>query len=134
MNFPNQRLMTFLTFSGNAEKAMNYYCQVFGAKIESIIYFEDSELGDVGKVMNGVMDFDGTKLLFMDMAVQYPVPAHSWASSLLLSYTDEASFDAAFSAISSDGNVMMGPEAVGNIRKCCWVTDKYDVTWQLMWA
>ncbi len=29
---------------------------------------------------------------------------------------------------------MMGPESVGEIRKCAWVIDKFGVTWQPVWA
>jgi len=133
MNFPNQKLMPFLSFTGKAEEAMNYYVKVFGAKIESITHFEPGQSGEAGKVFNGILDFDGIKLMFLDMTDEYPAPAFSWATTLLLTYPDEPSFDAAFAGISADGTVMMGPEQVGDIRKCCWVTDKYGVTWQLVW-
>lgn len=134
MDIPNQKLIPFLTFSGNAEEAMRYYEQVFGAKVESVTYFEEGQQGDVGKVINGLMDFDGIKLMFMDMAAAFPVPAFSWATSLLLTFPDEPSFDAAFAGISASGTVMMGPEPVNGLRKCAWVTDKFGVTWQLVWA
>ena len=133
MDYPKRQLMPFLSFNGNAEEAMNYYVSVFGAKIEMLNYFKEGQGGDVGTVMNGIVDFNGYKLLFLDMSKQYPAPDFSWATSLMLTYEDEAAFDAAFAAISADGNVMMEPAAVGNIRKCCWVVDKYNVTWQLVW-
>ena len=134
MNIPNQKLMPFLTFPGKAEEAMIYYKKVFGAEIESVTYFEADQPGDVGKVLNGIMDFDGMKLLFMDMSTAYPTPAFSWATSLFLTFPDEPSFDRAFAGISAEGTVMMGPEPVNEIRKCAWVTDKFGVTWQLVWA
>jgi len=133
MNIPNQKLMPFLSFSGNAEDAMHYYAGVFGAKVESITHTQPGQAGDVGKVMNGVLDFGGMKLMFLDMPAAYPAPAFSWATSLFLSFPDEASFDAAFAGISANGTVMMGPEPVNNIRKCAWVTDKFGLTWQLVW-
>jgi len=133
VNIPNQKLTPFLTFSGNAEEAMIHYEKVFGAKIESVTHFEPGQPGDAGKVMNGIMDFDGMKLMFMDMAAAYPAPAFSWATSLFLAFSDEPSFDAAFAGISTDGTVMMGPEPVNGIRKCAWVTDQFGVTWQLVW-
>ena len=134
MNIPNQKLMPFLTFPGKAEEAMVYYKEVFGARIESITRFEAGQPGDIGKVLNGIMDFDGMKLLFMDMSTAYPTPAFSWATSLFLTFPDEPAFDAAFAGISSEGAVMMGPEPVNEIRKCAWVTDQFGVTWQLVWA
>jgi len=134
MNFPNQKLTPFLSFTGKAEEAMEFYAKVFGAKIESITYYEPGQPGEVGKVFAGMMDFDGAKLLFLDMAPAYPAPDFSWATSMFLNFPDEAAFDAAFAGISEGGGVMMGPEAVNDIRKCAWVTDKYGVTWQLIWA
>jgi len=133
MNIPEQKLMPFLSFSGNAEEAMRYYESVFGAKIDSITHFQPGQPGDVGKVINGVLDFDGMKLMFMDMPAAYPAPAFSWATSLFLTFPDEPSFDASFTGISTGGTVMMGPEPVNDIRKCAWVTDKFGVTWQLVW-
>jgi len=133
MNIPAQKLMPFLSFSGNAEEAMVYYKDILGAKIESITHFEPGQPGDAGKVINGILDFEGQKLMFMDMPSAYPAPAFSWATSLFLTFPDEPAFDAAFAGISADGTVMMGPEPVNNIRKCAWVTDKFGVTWQLVW-
>ena len=133
MNLPKQKLTPFLSFSGNAEEAMEHYTKVFDAKIESIVYFEAGGLGDDGKVLNGLMDFDGFKLIFMDMPAAHPAPDFSWANSLFMSFESEAAFDKAFAGISEGGTVMMGPEAVNEIRKCTWVIDKYGVTWQLVW-
>ena len=133
MNYPSQKLTPFLSFTGKAEEAMKYYENVFDAKIESMVYFEAGQPGETGKVMNGMMDFDGAKLLFLDMPAEYPAPDFSWAASLFVSFHDEQLFDAAFEKIADEGTVMMGPESVNDIRKCCWVTDKFGVTWQLIW-
>ena len=133
-NILKQTLLPFLTFSGNAEEAMGYYVRVIGAKVESITYFEPGMPGDAGKVMNGLLDFDGAKVMFMDMAAAYPVPPFSWATSLMLNFAEEAAFDKAFAELAAEGSVMMGPEPVNDIRKVAWVTDKYGVTWQIIWV
>jgi len=28
----------------------------------------------------------------------------------------------------------MGPEPIMNLRKVAWVTDRFNITWQLVWA
>lgn len=131
----NQRLSTFLTFNGNAEEAMKFYETVFpDAKRVSLVLFGANEPnGDEGKVLNGTLDFSGQRLLFMDMQATYPAPAFSWSTSLFVTCSCEADFDLIFTGLSADGVVMMGPEPVGNLRKCTWVTDKFGVTWQIVW-
>ena len=57
----------------------------------------------------------------------------TWAVSLYVDCEDEASFDNYFDSLSADGVVMMGPEAVGELRAVAWVTDQFGVTWQLVW-
>ena len=135
MKLPEQRLCAFLCFTGNAEEAMRYYETALpGAKIESLFLFEKGmENGDEGKVLSGVLSFSGQKLMFMDMQSAYPAPPFSWAISLFINCESEAEFDSMFAALSKDGVVIMGPEPVMNLRKCTWLTDKFGVTWQLVW-
>lgn len=135
MKLPEQRLSAFLTFTGNAEEAMRFYESILpGAKIESLALFEAGmENGDEGTVLNGVLSFGGQKIMFLDMQPAYPAPPFSWAMSLFINCIDEPEFDAIFTELSNGGDVMMGPEAVMHMRKCAWLTDKFGVTWQLVW-
>lgn len=136
MKLPKQSLLAFLTFNGKARQAMAFYESALpGAKIEALTLFgKDEPSGDEGTVLNGVLSFKGQHLLFMDMAAAYKAPDFSWSTSLFINCGDEAEFDTIFGILSKDGMVMMGPEAVMDIRKCAWVTDKFGVTWQLVWA
>ena len=126
-----QRIMPFLTFHGNAEEAMNFYAAVLpGAKIESIVYFEEGGRGDAGKVMNGVLSFMGHKFMFMDMNAEYDCPPFSWTTSFYLDCNDETEFDAIFNGLAEGGTVMMKEEPFMQFRKVAWVTDKFGITWQ----
>lgn len=135
MHLPTQRLSTFLTFNGNAREAMEFYAAaVPGARIESLALFgEDAPNGDEGTVLNGSLSIGDANLLFMDMQAASPAPAFSWATSLFLACADEDEFDRAFAGLSQDGAVMMGPEPVMDLRKVAWVTDRFGVTWQMVW-
>lgn len=125
----------FLTFHGNAEEAMLFYAAVLpGAKIESLARFEKGQPGDEGKVLTGILSFQGQKMMFMDMEAAYECPAFAWSMSFYVECRDEAEFDAVFAGLSEGGEVMMGPEAVMNLRKAAWVTDRFGVTWQPVWA
>jgi predicted 3-demethylubiquinone-9 3-methyltransferase (glyoxalase superfamily) len=131
MSSSDQRLIPFLSFSGNAEEAMNFYAAVLpGAKIESLTRFEKEHRGDEGKVLTGVLSFMGQQIMFLDIEAAAHAPAFSWATSLYLDCESEAEFDATFAALSKDGTVMMGPEPVLHFRKVAWITDKFGVTWQ----
>ncbi len=131
-----QRLIPFLTFHGDAEQAMHYYDGILpDAVIESIVYFEKGqEHGEEGKVLNGCLSFSGQKVYFMDVMSSVPPPDFSWAMSLYVNCADEKEFDLIFDGLSKNGTVMMGPEAVLALRKVAWVTDRFGITWQLVWA
>lgn len=136
MKLPSQRLSAFLSFNGNAEEAMRFYAdRLPGMKMESLTRFEkNAPNGDEGKVLNGVVSFHGQQIIFLDMQAEYPAPPFNWATSLFLNCADEAEFDVLFARLSEEGVVMMGPEPVMELRKCAWVTDRFGVTWQLVWA
>ena len=129
-------LNLFLTFNGNAEEALRFYETILpNAKIESLTLFEkDAPNGDEGKVLNGLLSFGGQRIMFMDMMSEYPVPAFTYSTSLMVNCISEAEFDAIFEALAKEGAVMMGPESVEGLRKVAWVTDKFGVTWQPVWA
>ncbi len=133
-----QGITIFLTFSGNANNAMQFYALVLpGAKIMDIVrYGSDNPVakkGDENKVLHGSLSFREQEIMFMDMVGDYPVPDFSWATSIFLSCIDEKEFDTIFNKLSLGGRVMMGPEPVLKLRKVAWVTDKFGVTWQLVW-
>ncbi|MBV7392118.1 VOC family protein [Enterococcus alishanensis] len=134
-----QRVIPFLTFNGEAKAALEFYAENL-PEAEVVMaepYGTDNphmpaEEGQ--RIMYGMLSLLGQKIMFLDMASQYPAPDFNWASSLYLECQDEAEFDLIFAALSKEGSVMMGPESVGNIRKCAWVVDKFGVTWQPVWV
>jgi len=127
----DHKFMLFLTFHGKAEEAMKFYASVLpGAKIESIVFFEKGQRGDIGKVMNGKLSFMGQQIMFMDMNSEYDCPPFSWTTSFYLNCKDEAEFDRIFNGLAKDGIVMMKEEPFMQFKKVAWITDKFGVTWQ----
>jgi len=56
------------------------------------------------------------------------------ATSLQTDCQDESEFDTLFARLAQDAKaVMIGPEPVLAFRKVAWVTDRFGVTWQLVW-
>lgn len=134
----NQKIMPFLTMNGTSEQAMNFYVSVLpGAKITKLVRYGKEHpfatTEEEGKILHGELCFHGHSILFLDMDSGHPAPQMSWATSLYTRCEDEEEFDFIFAGLSPGGVVMMGPEQVGDIRKCAWVSDKYGVTWQLIW-
>ena len=136
MSLINQKIITFFTCNGNAEDMMNFYAEnIPDMQIEEIVYFNKGDLhGDEGKVFKGIMSYAGLKLSFLDIQSSHPAPAFNWSISLLINCLDEVEFDMIFENLTSEGNVIMGPEAIQEMRKCAWLCDKFGMTWQLVWA
>lgn len=133
-----QRVVPFLTFNGRAEEAMRFYeANLPGAKITKLVrYGKDHPYageGDENRILHGAVSFMGQEIMFLDMGSAHPSPDFNWAASIYLECRDEGEFDAVFNGLSLGGTVMMGPEGVGQFRKCAWVTDKFGVTWQPVW-
>lgn len=117
------RIVPFLSFTGRAEEAMRFYAEHFpGAEITRLVrYGKDhpfSKEGEENNVLRGALSFMGREIMFLDMDSAHPVPDFSRASSLYINCRDEAEFDVIFGVLAQGGVVMMGPEAVGNLRKC----------------
>jgi len=130
-----QRVMPFLSFTGRAEEAMQFYASSLpGAEITKLVRYGTEHPyageGEENLVLHGAVSFMGHEIMFLDMTAAYPAPNFSWAISIYLDCRDEAEFDAVFAGLSQGGVVMMGPESVAGFRKCAWVTDKFGVTWQ----
>ena len=129
----NQKLVPFISLCGDSEEAMNYYVSVFpDTKIRSIIHITDKSNGEPGKVLNGVLELMGQELIFMDMEEKNS-PNLSWGISFYINCNSSEMFYSIFEKLSKTGEVMMGPEPVLEIRLVSWVTDKFGVTWQLVW-
>lgn len=128
-----RKLTVFLTFSGVAEEAMQFYADSLpSTTIQSIVRY-GKEAGEEAenKVLHGSLSFQGEEIMFMDIVGE--VPAFSWATSIYVDCQSEEEFDAIFTPLSQQGSVMMGPEPVAQFRKVAWVTDKFGVTWQPVW-
>ncbi len=84
------RISPFLSFTGQAETAMNFYVQVLPeTKITTLVrYGTDNphmpkEQGD--RIMYGALQCMGQEIMFLDMSDEYPAPAFNWAQSLWIS-------------------------------------------------
>ncbi|WP_285140655.1 VOC family protein [Lactococcus petauri] len=116
------KLTPFITLNGKAKEAMTFYAQVLPDTkiIRMEFYHENPAFSELKEelVLYGSLEIKGTELFFLDMQKEYAAPTPNWSNSLLLDCATEAEFDEIFAALVDQGSVMMGPEAVGDIRKC----------------
>ncbi|MES9683321.1 hypothetical protein CN514_22035 [Bacillus sp. AFS001701] len=127
-----QRITPFLTFSGNAEEAMNYYVRTFpNSKLVSLRRYSKDDRGVEGKILNGIIEILGQSFMVLDMDKE-SCPDFTWAVSFYLECRDDEEFDVIFGGLKSDGKVLMGPVEMNDFSKVTWVTDCFGVTWQLV--
>ncbi|MDD3654645.1 MAG: VOC family protein [Desulfotomaculaceae bacterium] len=130
----SQKIKTFLTFPGTAEEAVNFYLSLFpGSKLLEMTRFGKDQFGEEGKVLNATFELKGVQFMAMDMDKD-SAAAFSWATSLQVDCLDEQEFDTLFARLAENSAaIMMEPEPVLDFRKVAWVTDRFGVTWQLVW-
>lgn len=138
MNKLAKKVYPFLTFGGNAEEAVNFYIDIIpDSKVLSLVRIGEHDRGETGKILNCVFELSGQEYVALDIEKEYAVK-FSWAFSMYFECPDENEFDTIFSKLSDGGNVIMGPEPVESehikMRKATWITDKFGVTWQLVWV
>ena len=127
-----QRITPFLTFSGNAEEAMNYYVRTFpNSKIVSLRRITKEDRGEEGKILNGIIEILGQTFMVLDMEKE-SCPKFTWAVSFYIECKDEEEFDLIFNGLKGDGQVLMGPVEMYDFSKVTWVTDCFGVTWHIV--
>jgi predicted 3-demethylubiquinone-9 3-methyltransferase (glyoxalase superfamily) len=122
----------FLWFDTQAEEAMHFYVEVFNgkpggehnSKITDITFYPESSEeehlnGMKGKVLTGVFEIDGTKVMCLDGG---PLYKFNESISLYVDCDGQEQIDYLWNKLSAD------PEA----EACGWLKDKYGVSWQIV--
>ena len=124
--------VTSLTFQkGNAEAAMNFYVGLFdNASITKVQRWPAGGPVEEGKIMQATFELAGNLFMCSDSPA-----VHDWdfspAVSTYLECDGEAEFDRLFLKLSENGDVKMPPNNYGFSQKFAWLTDQFDVSWQL---
>lgn len=119
-----QKIVTCLMFSGQAEEAIRFYTSVFSpAEIEQLVHQEN------GMVLHATFMLKGQRLMAIDNSVEH----HEFTPALSLCVTcdTEEEIDRAFEQLSQSGKVLMPLGAYPFSKKFAWVEDRYGVSWQL---
>ena len=126
------QIATFLTFQKeNAEEAMNFYIGLFdNSKIVKVTRWGKEIPGKEGTIMHAIFQLNGKLYMCSDS------PAiHDWdfspAVSNYVECEDEKELERLFTALSSNGAVMMPLGNYGFSQKFGFVEDQFGVSWQL---
>ncbi|MDM5155634.1 VOC family protein [Bacillus sp. DX1.1] len=134
MGNSNQKITTFLMFSGQAEEAMNHYISIFDkSEIISITRYGANEEGVEGTVLHATFSLNGQEFMCIDSSVKHGF-TFTPAISLYVTCDTEEEIERVFEKLSQDGTVLMPLAAYPFSEKFCWVGDKFGVSWQLSLA
>lgn len=131
MGNSNQKIFTFLMFSGEAEAAMNFYTSLFDqSEIISITRYGTNEAGKEGTVLHATFSLKGQMFMCIDSNANHEF-TFTPAISLYVTCDTEAEIERVYESLSQDGAVLMPLSAYPFSEKFGWVQDKYGVSWQL---
>lgn len=126
------RPISFFSFPGTAEAAVNFYVQTFpNSKLINLTYYSHDAPDLIGKILTADFTIMGEPFYALDFTEEQAPPA-SWQTSQYIEFTDTDEFDRVFNQLAQEGIVLMGPEAIQQFDKATWVTDKFGITWQLV--
>jgi predicted 3-demethylubiquinone-9 3-methyltransferase (glyoxalase superfamily) len=115
-----QKIHPFLWFDGQAEEAMNFYVSIFrNAKVGSVSRYGDAGPGPKGQVMTASFELEGQNFTALNGGPMYKFTP---AISLFVDCETQEEVDRLWEKLAEGGE----------IQACGWVTDKFEVTWQII--
>lgn len=126
-----QKITTFLMFSGQAEEAMNFYTSIFDeSQIISIARYGANEAGKEGTVMHAAFSLKGQVFMCIDSNVEHGF-GFTPAISLYVTCDTEDEINQYFEKLSQGGQALMPLAAYPFSERFGWVQDKFGISWQL---
>ena len=103
-----KQILPFLTYNGQAEEAINWYHKAFpNSEITKLNRYGDTSKEEPDLILEGELKLGNQVIGFLDMSKDFPAPASTWASTILIEVDDQAEFDQAFNTLKDSGTVMM---------------------------
>jgi predicted 3-demethylubiquinone-9 3-methyltransferase (glyoxalase superfamily) len=125
------RLTTLLMFAGQAQEAMRFYVSLLpDGKVESIARYGPGQPGAEGSVKHAVFRLGGQRLTCIDSPVKQPF-TFTPAMSLVLACPTEPELDDLYHRLSEGGTILVPLDSYPFNPRFGWVTDRFDVSWQL---
>jgi predicted 3-demethylubiquinone-9 3-methyltransferase (glyoxalase superfamily) len=115
-----QKITTFLTYTDQAEEAVNLYTSVFkNSKIVNTRRYGDAGPGLKGSLMSATFEIEGQKFMALNGGPSFKF---SQGISLFVNCETQAEVDELWEKLSTGGRK----------DRCGWLTDKFGVSWQII--
>lgn len=128
------QLITYVTFAGNCEEALNFYKDVLNAEVLQISYMGDGQYEVPehvkGKVMHARLRI-GENVLYMSDTFDPASVKQGNNVSLSLEIEDTAKLDALFTKLSAGGTVKMPVEDTFWGARFGMFIDKFGIHWMM---
>jgi predicted 3-demethylubiquinone-9 3-methyltransferase (glyoxalase superfamily) len=123
------KIRTHLMFDGAAEEAMNFYVSLFPKS--RVIEYNCYEAGDnKGKLQQGNFTIAGREFICIDTPIKHDF-TFTPSGSIFVDCDSLADLEHIFSALSTNGEVLMPLDNYGFSTKFAWLTDCLGLSWQL---
>lgn len=125
MTANDQKITTFLMFTGQAEEAMNFYISLFeDSEITNVLYQED------GKVLHATFMLKGQTFMCIDSPIKHEF-TFTPSISLFITCDSLDEINSLYEKVSQGGSVLMELGEIPGYEKFAWVQDQFGVSWQL---
>jgi PhnB protein len=128
------QLITYVTFAGNCEEALNFYKDVLNAEVLQISYMGDGQYEvpehAKGKVMHARLKI-GENVLYMSDTFDPASVKQGNNVSLSLEIEDTAKLDTLFTKLSAGGSVKMPLEDTFWGARFGMFIDKFGIHWMM---
>jgi PhnB protein len=128
------KLITYLTFAGNCEAALNFYKDILNGEIAQISYMGEGQMevpeSVKGKVMHARLKFGDNELYMSDNFDPSSIKQGNNVS-LSLQPTDLAEAETVFNKLSAGGNVIMPLQDTFWGARFGMFTDKFGMQWMI---
>jgi predicted 3-demethylubiquinone-9 3-methyltransferase (glyoxalase superfamily) len=114
------RVTPFLWFDTQAEEAANFYCSIFkNSRVLEIGRRPDDSVGPKGSVLTVAFELDGLSFTALNAG---PIFKFTEAISFTVRCDSQEEVDYYWSKLSAGGSE----------GQCCWLKDKFGLSWQIV--
>ena len=128
------KLRTHLSFNGNTREALEFYAEILGGKITTMLRYRDTPAAEyvspqaLDAIMHGCVEFDQFALMGADATPDHPYQGIAGASVVLETPTIEEA-ERVFAALAQKGQIIMPIQETFWAQRFGMTIDRFGVPW-----